>query len=40
MMQDAEGVEKHDPIHRLERPGLLRGHFRDDAIGHGADQVR
>ena len=35
----AQRVEEHDGIHPLERSALPRGHFRDDPVGHRANEI-
>ncbi len=37
---DAQSIEKHHRIHRVEGARLPRGDFRRDAVGDGADEVR
>ena len=36
---DAQGIEEHDRIHRLERARLRGRHLGDHRVGDGADQV-
>jgi hypothetical protein len=37
---DPEGIEEHDRIHRLKRPGLPRRHLGVNGTGDRADEVR
>jgi hypothetical protein len=37
---DPQGIEKHQGIDRLERPGLPRGDLLQDGVGDDADEIR